>query len=73
MLKREILSKPMWSLADVKNYFGIGSTTASKMMQAAKRIKVSKYSPSKAYRDVLLDINGLNFEDEVMKAKILEG
>lgn len=69
----EILKKPLWSLQDIKTYFGIGSTKASAMMQEAKKVSASKFLPSKAKRDVLLKINGLDFKQEIEKQKLLEG
>lgn len=69
----ELLKKPLWSLKDIKQYFGCGNTTASRMMQQAKKISCSKYLPSKARRDVLFNMNGLDFKEEVKKQLILEG
>lgn len=69
----ELLKKPLWSLKDIKQYFGCGNTTASQMMQQAKKISCSKYLPSKARRDVLFNMNGLDFKEEVKKQLILEG
>ena len=69
----ELLKKPLWSLKDIKQYFGCGNTTASQMMQQAKKISCSRYMPSKAKRDVLFEINGLDFKEEVKKQLILEG
>ena len=68
----ELLKKPLWSLQDIKTYFGVGNTTASQMMQQAKKVSMSKFLPSKAKRDVLFEINGLDFKQEVEKQKILE-
>lgn len=68
----ELLKKPLWSLQDIKTYFGVGNTTASAMMQQAKKVSMSKFLPSKAKRDVLFEINGLDFKQEVEKQKILE-
>ena len=68
----ELLKKNLWSLSDIQNYFGIGKTKASQMMQEAKRISASKYCPSKAKRDVLLKLNDTSLEAEIKNFKILE-
>ena len=73
MEKIEILGKALWSLKDIQTYFGCGRTSASKMMKAAKKIKVNRYLPSKAKRDILLEINGLDFKEELTKLQLLEG
>ena len=72
MTKLEILQKPLWSLADIKNFFGIKTTKASQMMQDAKRLSVSRYAPQKAKRDVILSLNKIDFEEEVRKQKYIE-
>jgi hypothetical protein len=68
----ELLKKNLWSLSDIQNYFGIGKTKASQMMQEAKRISASKYCPSKAKMDVLLKLNDTSLEAEIKNFKILE-
>ena len=72
MDRKEILEKPLWSLQDIKKYFDIGQTKASQMMKAAKRISCSRYLPSKAKRDILLELNGLTFKEEISKMQMLE-
>lgn len=69
----KILEKPLWSLEDIQQYFQIGRTKASAMMQAAKKISSSKFIPSKAKRDVILELNNMEFKKEVDKLKYLEG
>lgn len=44
----EVLNKPLWGLKDIQNYFGCSQPTASKIMQKAKQLGVSRMMPSKA-------------------------
>lgn len=68
----EILLKPLWDLKDIQTYFDIGKTKASQMMQDSKKISCSRYMPSKAKRDVVLEINGLNYKEELTKMILAE-
>ncbi len=68
----DLLKKPLWSLNDIEFYFEVGRTTASKMMQAAKKVSLSRFAPSKAKRDILFEINGLSFKEELRKMQMLE-
>ncbi len=70
--RKEILLKPLWDLKDIQAYFEIGKTKASQMMQESKKVSVNKHMPSKAKRDVLLEINGLNFKEELAKMILAE-
>lgn len=69
----DILKKPLWDLKDIQEYTGCCQSKASMIMQAAKRISVSRYLPSKAKRDNVLEVLGLDYEDEVKKLKLLQG
>lgn len=68
-MREELLSKPLWCLNDIKLYFGCGSTRASRIMQEAKKRSVSRLLPSKAKRDAVFEVLGLNFKDELKKIK----
>ena len=69
---KELLFKPLWSLQDIQNYFGVGKTKASQMMQESKKISVNRFMPSKAKREVLFKINDLDFQEELNKAFMIE-
>ena len=69
---KELLFKPLWSLQDIQNYFGVGKTKASKMMQESKKISVNRFMPSKAKREALFKVNGLDFQEELNKAFMIE-
>lgn len=68
----ELLEKPLWGLEDIQAYFRVGKTTASKMMQAAKKVSVSRFAPGKAKRDALFKAMGISFDDEIEKIKKIQ-
>lgn len=70
--RRTLLTKPLWNLNEIQFYFGVGKTKASRMMQAAKKVSSSRFCPSKAKRDALLEINGIDYKEEVSKLNMLE-
>lgn len=71
--KEALLSKTLWCIEDIKAYCECGTTKASNIMKEAKKISVSRFLPSKAKRDNVLEVLGLNFNDEVKKLKLLKG
>lgn len=73
MNRLEILEKPLWTLEDIKAFFEIKTTKASALMQEAKKISISRFAPKKAKRDVILSLNGIDFEEEIRKQKLLRG
>ena len=68
----ELLEKSLWSSKDIKNFFGCSNTKASEIMQEAKKISISRLLPSKAKRDNVLEVMGINFNEEIKKLRILE-
>lgn len=69
---KELLFKPLWNLQDIQNYFGVGKTKASQMMQESKKISVNRFMPSRAKREALFEINDLDFQEELNKAYMIE-
>lgn len=67
--KLTLMQKSLWSLEDIKTFCECGNSKASNIMKAAKKISVSRFLPSKAKRDNVLQILGLSFSDEVEKLK----
>ncbi len=60
-----LLNKPLWSLQDIQKYFSCGQCKASKIMQQAKLISVSRFLPSKAKRDNVFKVLGLDVKTEL--------
>lgn len=63
--KLVILQRPLWNLQDIQKYFECGQAKASKIMQEAKKISVSRFLPSKAKRDNIFQVLGLNLKEEI--------
>lgn len=66
-----IMQKALWGLDDIQTFCGCGITRASKIMQEAKKISVSRFLPSKAKRDNVFQVLGLNYRDEVENIKLI--
>lgn len=67
-----LLNKPLWSLQDIQTYFDCGLSKASKIMQEAKKISVSRFLPSKAKRDNIFQVLGLNLKSELEAITMIE-
>lgn len=66
-----LLNKPLWSLADIRKYFDCGLVKASKIMQEAKKISVSRFLPSKAKRDNVFQVLGLDIKSELKNISLI--
>lgn len=64
---QELLNKPLWGLKDIQAYFDCSQATASKIMQKAKRISVSRLLPSKAKIENVFEVMNLDLK-EIRKA-----
>ena len=69
-LIKNLLLKPRWNLNDIKIYFQIKQTTASKIAQKAKKLH-----PRDAFgtprRDDILEVMGVNLEKEMTIIKLI--
>lgn len=65
----ELLKKPIWSNADIMQYFNIGKTKASKVSQAAKLHYngIVLMDLKKVYRDAVFRVFGLDAKEEIKR------
>ena len=68
----ELLNKSLWDLKDIQQYCGCGQSKASKIMQEAKRISVSRFLPSKAKRDNIFQVLGLDIKQEIITISLIQ-
>ena len=67
----QLLNKPLWDLKDIQKYFECGQSKASKIMQEAKKISVSRFLPSKAKRENIFMVLGLNLREEIQAVTLI--
>ena len=70
---KKLLAKPIWSCSDIQEYLDCGRTKASQIKARALKIGgVVRGIPSKVKKDAVLEVLGLDFEDEIKKLNKLE-
>ncbi len=68
-----LYAKPLWSNQDIMAFTNLGKTKACKIHREAaiKHKGVNKLCPQKVKRDAVLEVLGLDFNEEVSKLKSL--
>lgn len=67
------LSKPLWDYNDIRKYFHIGKNKAIAIKDIARKANgnLPKYEPTKATAKSVMEIQGLNIDEEIRRLKAI--
>lgn len=69
----ELLTKPLWNYNDIRKYFHIGKNKAIAIKDSARKQcgNLPKYEPTKATAKAVMEIQGLNIDEEISRLKAI--
>lgn len=69
----ELLTKPLWNYNDIRKYFHIGKNKAIAIKDIARKANgnLPKYEPTKATAKSVMEIQGLNIDEEISRLKAI--